>query len=119
MSKITGIDSNEVKAEYKNIKSSWPLKISKLNSELSLLVKFAAFKNYHFLNGNSIFDSDDMDSMNAVFTADFLALKTIVDKLTEISEIPNADLAVYEANNNKFITDNNINLIDFSKRYEV
>ena len=38
--------------------------------------------------------------------------------LAEIGAIPDVDLAVYATNNNQYIADNNIDVVDYDKRYQ-
>jgi len=118
MAKITAIQTNKITDEYTKIAASWAKIASDVTREADLLMQFAAFKNFHYLNGGSYFDEDDITSINNNFNTVFAVLQVQMGKLADLSAIPNADLAVYETNNNKFIVDKGIDLDTFSKRYQ-
>ncbi len=97
----------------------WAAVSSTINRLSSELKEFAAWKNDNFLNDDSDFDLDDMNTLNDQFTVIYLELMSNMDSLLIVAGLPSADLAIYKSNNDQFITDNGIDVIEYEKRYKV
>ena len=120
MAKITANQrQNSIASDQTKIQKEWSNASSTINKLTLELKQYAAWKNYHYLNGNNDFDAEDIQTLNNQFTSVYLELQSNMLLLAEIGAIPNADLAIYEANNNQYITDNNIDVADYDKRYQV
>lgn len=120
MAKVTANQrANAIAADQTKIQSEWARVSSTVNKLTLELKEYAAWKNFHYLNGNSDFDAEDMATLNAQFNSIYTDLQVNMGLLAEIGAIPDADLAIYEANNNQYIVDNNINVEDYDKRYQV
>jgi len=120
MAKITASQrQNAIATDQTTIKKEWARAASTINRLTLELKQFAAWKNDNFLNPNSDFDADDMATLNAQFITDYSALQSNMAELAVIGAIPHADLDIYKTNNDKYILDNNIDVIDYDKRYQV
>jgi len=120
MAKITANQrQNLIASGQTKIQKEWAAASSTINRLTLELKQYAAWKNFNYLNGNNDFDADDMTTLNAQFTAINDELKANMVLIAEIGDIPNADLAVYETNNDQYISDNNIDVVEYDKRYQV
>jgi len=120
MAKITASQRQNLIATHQTtIQKDWAAASSTINRLTLELKEFAAWKNDNFLNADSDFDLDDMNTLNAQFTTIYLELKSNIDSLLEIGGLPSTDLAVYKSNNDQFIADNGIDVIEYDKRYKV
>lgn len=120
MAKITANQRANAIAEDQTKKQKEWLSLASTFNRLTLELKeYAVWKNYHFLNGNNDFDAEDIATLNAQFTSIYSSLQANMATLGDIGAIPNADLAVYEANNNQYIADNSIDIAEYDKRYQV
>lgn len=121
MAKITANQrQNLIATDQTKIQKEWSRVSSTINKLTSELKQYAAWKNFNYLNGNNDFDADDMATLNAQFTSIALELQANMVLIAEIGDIPDADDAVYESNNNQYIADNpEIDVVDYDKRYQV
>ena len=120
MAKVTANQrANAIATDQTKIQSEWARASSTINKLTLELKQYAAWKNFHYLNGNNDFDAEDMTTLNTQFNSIYTDLQANMVLLAEIGAIPNADLAIYEANNNQYIADNNINVEVYDKRYQV
>ena len=120
MAKITANQrQTAIGNDQTKIQKEWAAASSTINRLTLELKEYAAWKNFNFLNGNSDFDLEDMETLNAQFTAIYLELQSNMVILAEIGAIPSDDLAVYKTNNDKYIADNAIDVVEFDKRYQV
>lgn len=120
MAKITANQrQNSIATDQTKIQKEWAQASSTINRLTLELKQYAAWKNFNYLNGNNDFDADDIATLNNQFTAVYLELQSNMLLLAEIGAIPNADLAVYEANNNQYISDNGLDVAEYDKRYKV
>jgi hypothetical protein len=121
MAKITANQrANAIAADQTKIQKEWAAASSTINRLTLELKEYAAWKNYNYVNGNSDFDKEDIDTLNAQFLAIFTELQANMVLLGEIGNIPNNDVGLYEANNNAYIAANpSIDVIEYDKRYQV
>lgn len=120
MAKITATQrQTAIAVDQTKIQKEWASASSTINRLTEELKKYAAWKNYNYLNGNSDFDAEDIATLNTQFHAIVSELQSNMLLIAEIGAIPNADLAVYESNNNQYIADNGIDVADYDKRYQV
>lgn len=121
MAKITAKQRSDlIAADLTNKNKEWNLIGSNLNRLTQELKEFAAWKNYHFLNGKNDFDLEDIGIVNNQFQTVFNSIKNNILELDEIAAIPDQDLSIYLSNNNQYLTDNpSIDLVEFDKRYQV
>lgn len=120
MAKITANQrANLIAADQTKAQKDWAAAASTINRLTLELKEYAAWKNHNYLNGKSDFDSEDIETLNNQFLEVFGSLQANMATLTDIGAIPNADLAIYEANNNQYIADNSIDVNEYDKRYQV
>ncbi len=119
MAKITANQrQNKISTDQTRIQASWATASSTINRLTLELKEYAAWKNFNYLNGNNDFDAEDIASLNAQFNGIYSELQANMVLLAEIGAIPDVDLAVYATNNNQYIADNNIDVVDYDKRYQ-
>ena len=85
MAKITAIQrAGAIASDQTRIQKEWA-KISSTVTRMTLeLQEYAAWKNYHYLNGNNDFDADDIATMNNQFNTIYAELQTNMNLLDEI-----------------------------------
>lgn len=119
MAKITANQrANAIAADQTKIQKEWTGVSSTINRLTLELKEYAAWKNKQFLEGND-FDADDMTALNSQFTAIAGELQANMALIAEVGAIPNADLAIYKTNNDTYIANNSINVVEYDKRYQV
>lgn len=120
MAKITANQrQNSIAADQTKIQKEWSRASSTINKLTLELKEYAAWKNFNYLNGNNDFDADDISTLNAQFTKIYTELQVNMVLLAEIGNIPDDDLKIYEVNNDQYIADNNIDVVEYDKRYQV
>lgn len=120
MAKITAAQRQvAIAADQAKIQKEWAAASSAISRLTLELKEYAAWKNYNYLNGNSDFDAEDIETLNNQFLTVYSELQANIALLTDIGSIPNEDLDVYKTNNDNYIAENNINVAEYDKRYQV
>ena len=119
MAKITANQrQTAIGSDQTKIQKDWATASSTINRLTLELKEYAAWKNDSYLTDKD-FDADDILQLNAQFLVIFSELQANFILLAEIGAIPSDDLAVYKTNNDQYISTNNLDVIEFDKRYQV
>lgn len=119
MAKITANQrQTAIGNDQTKIQKEWAAASSTINRLTLELKEYAAWKNDSFLSDND-FDADDIIQLNNQFLVIFAELQSNFTILSQVGAIPSDDLAVYKTNNDKYIADNAIDIVEFDKRYQV